>query len=379
MRDSDEIVRYGPEFRDQVLRLLVHGLSPDASRNDAYMRWKHERNPYRRDPLIFLARRGREVVGMRSFLATEWQAGSPPETFGALYADDFVIAPEHRNRGVAPRIMETAMRELRDEPERLAINLSAGPVTLLVSLAGGWKSAGPVRPVGRRSRRAKALELAARLGRRMLRRVYPARIMAAAAGTLAPFSRLDRAISRRGGRLAPNVVAQREPRIEAMADLVARLPFDGRVRHVRDARYFSWRFRNPTRDYRFLFWEGERLEGYLVLGTPLADPRPTGRVNIVDWEARDESVREDLLRAALAEGVFPELVTWTATLGPDPRRLLQESGFEPVDAHRTARGIPCILVRPIRQEEPGQEWIVSGRRLLDMANWDLRMIYSMHG
>jgi len=379
MRDSEEIVRYGPEFRDQVLRLLVHGLSPDASLNDAYMRWKHERNPYRRDPLIFLARRGREVVGMRTFLPTEWQTGSPPETFGALYADDFVIAPEHRNRGLAPRIMETAMRELRDEPERLAINLSAGPVTLLISLAGGWKSAGPVRPVGHRSHRALAFGLAAGLGRRLLRRAYPARLMAAAAGTLAPFSRLDRAISRRGGRLGPNVVARREPRIEAMSDLVARLPFDGRIRHVRDARYLSWRFRNPTRDYRFLFWEGERLEGYLVLATPLADPRPTGRVNIVDWEARDDSVRADLLRAALTDSGFSELVTWTATLGPDPRRLLRENGFEPVDAHRTARGIPCILVRPIRQEQLREDWMVSGRRLLDMANWDLRMIYSMHG
>ncbi len=377
MKDTEEIVRYAPEFRDQVVRLFAHALGPDASLNDAYMSWKHERNPYRRDPLIFLAHRGGEVIGMRSFLPTEWQVGPPPETFGALYADDFVIAPEHRNRGVAPRIMETAMRELRDEPERLAINLSAGPVTLLVSLAGGWKSVGPVQPVGRRSRRAAVFGLADRLGRRLLRRAYPARQMAAAAGTLAPFSRLDRAISRREGRLGPNVLARREPRIEAMADLVGRLPFDGRIRQVRDARYFSWRFRNPTKNYRFVFWEGERLEGYLALTTRLSGP--AGRVYIVDWEASADSVRTDLLRALVTDCGFPELVTWSATLGPGPRNLLRESGFGPVDSERTARGIPCILVRPIRQEQLREDWMVSGRRLLDMANWDLRMIYSMHG
>lgn len=376
MNPSESIVRYGPEFRERVLRLQGWLWSPDPSLNDAYMRWKHEANPYGRDPLIFLALHGGDVVGMRGFFPTQWQAGIPPETFGALYADDFVIAPEHRNRGLAARIMETALRELRDAPQQVAINLSAGGVTLLVSLAGGWKSVGPVEPVGRRSLRERARR---RLSRGPLSRGVPARWIARAAGTRRPFSRLDRAISRRGGRLGANVTAQREARSEAMAELVARLPFDGRIRHLRDARYFSWRFRNPARDYRFLFWEGGRLEGYLILATPIVGAPWVGRVNIVDWEARDESVQADLLEAALASGGFSEIVAWTATLQPEARRLLRGRGFVPVDAHRTARGFPCILVRPIREERLREDWVVSGRRLLDMANWDLRMIYSMHG
>lgn len=379
MTVSYEILRYRPEFRDRVLRLQTHLWSPDVSRNEAYLKWKHEENPFGRGPLIFLALHGREVVGMRSFFATQWQVGTPAETFGALYADDFVIAPEHRNQGLVSRIMSAAFRELEEEPEKYAINLSAGGVTVLASLAAGWRSVGPMEPVGRRSWRVAALGPVRRWLRSWPLADRGARSFAGAAAIRAPFSRIDLAISRRGGRLGPHVTVERAPRCEAMADLVARLPFDGRIRHVRDSRYFSWRYGNPLRAYRFLYREGERLEGYLVLQVPLAGPKGNGRMHIVDWEARDERVRADLLQAVLACGGFGELVTWAATSAPETRRLLRDSRFAPVDPETTARGFPCVLVRPIREEQLQEDWVISGRRLLDIASWDLRMIDSMHG
>lgn len=93
-----EIARYRPEFRDRVLRLQTHLWSPDLSLNDAYMRWKHEQNPYLHESLIYLALRGEDVVGMLTFFGTRWQIGSPPETFDALYFDDLVVLPVHRNQ-----------------------------------------------------------------------------------------------------------------------------------------------------------------------------------------------------------------------------------------------------------------------------------------
>ena len=160
-----------------------------------------------------------------------------------------------------------------------------------------------------------------------------------------------------------------------MADLVARLPHDGRIRHVRDERYFAWRFRNPSRSYRFLYFDAERLEGYLVLQSGWRH----GHVHVVDWEARDDAVRARLLSAAIGASGAPELMAWGSTLGPASRRLLEENGFRPADLPITASGRPCLLVRPIRDEDLSGEWAVSGRRLLDPANWDLRMIVSMHG
>jgi hypothetical protein len=164
-----------------------------------------------------------------------------------------------------------------------------------------------------------------------------------------------------------------------MAELVQRLGHDGRIRHVRDRSYFAWRFANPLHEYRFLFSGDPHLAGYLVLQRSLA-ATPSGiRVRIVDFEAADADVRVALLVCALSAGRFPELMTWSAASSRDVRRLLTEAGFEPVDDQMTARGFPCLLIRPLRPSPRDGDWTLGGVNLLDLTNWDLRMVYSMVG
>jgi hypothetical protein len=374
-----EIVRYRPEFRQGVLR--IHAWHPDHSVHEAYFHWKHERNPYQPAPLAWVALRAGEVVGIRTFFATRWEAGPARTVFDALYADDFAIAPEHRNRGLVTRILQTAFRELAAGPHDLAINLSAGGVTYLASLAAGWRSVVRMDPLGRPSGRGALLSLPLRVLRRIpLLRGFPARLVADAAGFSQPFAAFDRARVRRAGRIGPAIVVEREPRAEAMAQLVARLPYDGRIRHVRDAVYLSWRYRNPMHEYRFLFREAEGggLGGYLALRSNRASQRP-GRVFIVDWEARDEATRMELLEAVVGCGGFAELVVWSSTVEPGTRTELASRGFRPVDTATTSRGHPCLLVRPIRPGSPLAERAAGGRLLLKAESWDLRMIYSMYG
>lgn len=378
MTSPYQITRYRPEFRDRVLRLQTHLWSPDLSLNEAYMRWKHEQNPYLSESLIYLALRGADVVGMRALFGTRWQIGSPSETFDALYSDDLVVLPEHRNQRLPAQMMRAAFDDLASEPFRYAVSLSAGSVAALISLSMGWKSVGPMLPVGRVSPRTTLFRA---VRRRMNRNPLPTQNAVRAIGSLLGmhrgFSRIDRVIAQQEGRIGAHVTAHRVPRCEAMADLVQSLPYDGRIRHVRDAAYLRWRFGKPTGDYRFLYQGRDRLEGYLVLQTDRVNQK--WRVRIVDWEARDENVRVELLHAALACGGFAELVTWTATLTPAVRGLLQDAGFEPVDRKATARGLPSLLLRPIGREPSNEDWILAGRRLLDLSQWDLRLIYSMHG
>ncbi len=373
-----EVVRYAPEFRDGIARLQTHLWSPDVALNDAYFAWKHLENPLQTAPLVWLALFHGEVVGMRTFLATCWEAGRPPERFEALYSDDFAIAPAHRNRGLVSRIMKAAFSDLARDGRELAINLSAGQVTTLSSLVDGWKNVLRVNPVGRRPGRAAAFFQMYRVLRRLpVLSGAPARAAAREAGRSEPLFRFDRAIARRAGRLTAAVRVEREPRAEAMAELIARLPYDGRIRQVRDARYLAWRYRNPLRDYRFLYRDGEGLPGYLVL-LRARSSRP-GRLGIADWEAVDETVRRELLDAALAAGGFAELVVWSATVEGPTRRLLSERDFRPVDGGQTARGYPGLLLRAIPPDRSLDAWAVGGRRLVDPASWDLRMISSMHG
>jgi hypothetical protein len=120
------------------------------------------------------------------------------------------------------------------------------------------------------------------------------------------------------------------------------------------------------------------MEGYLVLQRSLLG-RGGYRVRIVDVEAVDADVRANLVRWTVRAGRFPELFTWSATSSAEQRHLLAEVGFAPADTGRTARGVGCVLVRPVGDTTPESAWTVGGLNLLEMANWDLRVIYSMQG
>ena len=158
-----------------------------------------------------------------------------------------------------------------------------------------------------------------------------------------------------------------------MSQLVARLPRDGRIRHVRDETFFAWRFGNPLRNYRFLYAGRERLRGYIVLQQWWG--ASGDRVNIVDWEGESDQIRAELLSAAVEYGKFPELCIWQLGASPSAAQLVDHHGFK----SSRARQEKSILVRSLRDDEPNARWTLGGRRLDDADQWDLRMIYSMVG
>lgn len=372
-----DIVRYTPDLKEEVLRLQTHLWDPDPAVNRAYLEWKYERNPYMAAPMIHLALSDGHVVAMRGIFGACWQAGHPARTFAVPCAGDLVAAPEHRNRGLPALIIEAALRDLDGSGQPFVFNLSASLATQLASLRAGWRSLGPLEDWRRRA----PVEAPPRGLRGHARRLpYVWRFVAPAA-PLQAFHALDRNAARQ--RSAPHraVAVEAAPRPEAMAALVARLPGDARIRHVRDSRYFAWRFGNPLSRYRFLYWTGAALEGYLVLQT--AARRPAGVVSVLDWEAPDPEVRAALLHAALAWGRFAEVAIWADSLPPESRAVLREAGFVLVpraaslgQAHRMQVPRPTVLVRALGPAAAAREWTLSGLSVLDLAAWDLRMLYS---
>ena len=375
-----EIVPYTPGLKSHVVELQRHLWSSDIALNTAYLEWKYEQNPYLAGPLIYLALSDGKAVGMRGMVGTKWEIGDSPRTATWLHADDLVIAPEYRNSGLHTRIMRATFNDLAARGYEYAVNLHGSQITALASLAMGWRSVGSVQPMclqtgtnqfwERVSAHVKKLPIVWRYAEQV-----PFLLSAAARR---PFSRLDRA-NHRQKQPDSLVSVQKAPRPQEMAELVARLGSDGRIRHVRDAQYFAWRFRNPLHSYRFLFWGADRLDGYLVLQRSLSDHADQIRVNIVDWEAINDRGRADLLQAAVGWGQFADLRCWTATLPQETIRLLQAQGFTAVSDAGVAAHVTSVLVRPVRDELLGTDWKPAGRRLLDMNNWDLRMIYSMAG
>jgi GNAT superfamily N-acetyltransferase len=295
---------------------------------------------------------------MRGMFGSKWETGQNDEILHVLYATDLVIAPEHRNKGLFTHIMRAACDDLAHRGCRYVFNLSASPVTHSISLMTGWRGIGSLQPMQLRYRDDPP-EVAS------VKKRYP-------------FDDFDRYHDRRNAALIRPVTVESAPRPAAMADLVNRIRPSGRLRHVRDQEYFAWRFQNPLSFYRFLYCEGNELEGYLVLYAP-REPlwvRKTG-VHIVDWEASTSEAYEALLQAAIQWGRFNRLTVWSAPLADGAKALLEGAGFKPVEAKAgLARSHPTLLVRPVRDEMLKADWVWAGRRLLDLDSWDLRMIYS---
>lgn len=373
---SVEITPYRPELTPQLLQLQTNLWDADIGRNAEYLKWKYFESPYAGEPLIHLALSGGRVVGMRGMFATLWEAGGGRQLLP--YADDLVVDPEFRNRGVVRRLMEANFEEGAARGFPFCLSLSAGQVTYLSSLAAGWRAVGDFDPVAYyRTLPLQAERACALIERRVSHRA--ALLLRRALGR-PTFARLDRVAPATPGPGSP-IVMGHEARPEAMADLVARLPWDGRIRHVRDAAYFGWRFRNPLRQYRFLFWmeTGGALRGYMVLHRRLGVGRGLQRVNLVDWEGADDQVRAGLLDAAMRWGRISRLETWTAGLQESARAHLRNLGFERLSPQAHGRWGHHLLVRRLGNGAAETTWGFGNRDLLHLGDWDLRMLYSMAG
>ena len=303
--------------------------------------------PNQESPLIYLVLRAGEVVGMRGMHGARWQVGGAAGTVDVVCAGDMVVVPAHQNRGLFRQINEAAMHDLAALGHRFVFNFSAAPVTFLRSLRSGWRLVGAYRTVARPP------------GKLATRHV----------------DRLRRA--------EPKIAREAAARAAAMANLNRRLDGPpgqrGRIGHVRDSDYYAWRFSNPLSTYSFLYsglqTGGAELDGYMVLQrSRLAQG---GRINILDWVALRPDTLRDLLIVAIADNHASAMGTWSATLSAERIDILADFAFRHFDESQGVNHYqPGVLVAATGGDEAGHAWALGGTPLLDIANWDLRMVYS---
>jgi GNAT superfamily N-acetyltransferase len=366
-----EVVAYTPDLAPQVAAVQCHLWSEDPALNAAYLEWKYRENPYLDGSLIRLALSEGQVVAMRGMFGAMWQSDGSAGHHLLPCADDFVVAPSHRNRGVASQVMKATIEAAARHGFPFALSLSAGSVTFVNSLAQGWRSAGSYQPAWHGRISNPFLRRLRDLARRMpwVER-FKGALDVLTARRLFEGDRSD--ASPTAGRVSFST----DPRPMEMAALVARSAWDGRIRHVRDASYLAWRFRNPRNAYRFLYRDDGGLQGYLVLQRRVVGRGDRGIVSIADWEAADELTRRDLLRAALQRSRYARIQAWTVSLDEAGRALLRDHGF--VTEESNSRGSrKGLLVRRLQDAEPTARWSLGSRDLSSIADWDLRMLYSM--
>jgi GNAT superfamily N-acetyltransferase len=245
-----------------ALQRHLWGQDLDASVWADYLDWKYSRNPYVDTRLIYVVIHAGEVVGMRGWYGSKWSVGQPAQELVSLCGGDLVIAPEHRNRGVFPTLTQAALNDAAERGYTYIFNFNPALLTSLGLGALGWRALGSPEPMYWESRcRAWGRGLArgawqyakrwppAREAEYWLKQRATSRIRRARP----PFARFDAHWVTRGGSRNDGISVSTAAEPEAMAELVERVGSDGRIRHVRDREFFTWRFCNPLSRYRFLF------------------------------------------------------------------------------------------------------------------------------
>jgi GNAT superfamily N-acetyltransferase len=374
-----QIKKYKAELKEEVISLTRLFWSEDSNLNRSYFEWKYERNPYTETPHLYMGLHQGKVVGMRGLLGARWEVDFSDNAAVILYAGDLIIHPNHRNKNLFSKIMQAAYDDAFEMGHDYVLNLTASPVNFVASMATGWRKTAPVQALIRpASQRLLKCGVRRRLQRlRFLKRVSNSPLLDSKA-ELQPLSVLDDKDSEFYRRLDSRIKIEKNPRPQAMADLINRRHYDGRIRHIRDVEYFNWRFQNPIMEHRFLYWDEGGLQGYLVLGHTTSKIKDFGTVRLLDWEGVNENIRGDLLNAAINAGKYHEMIVWSASMSSASQDLLNKAGFKPLqNPGEMNHQRPCVLVRAVRDDLLKSEWVFGNKRLLNLDNWDIRLLYGL--
>lgn len=367
---SYECVPYRPEFRDQIIRLQTHLWGSDLELNAAYFAWKYERNPYSRDPVIFVTLCDGEVVAMRGFHGAQWRFGQHGTLDNSFCACDLVVAPAHRKQGIHREVTGAGLRELGRRGHRFVFNLSANPANYISSLRAGWRLIGPFATVRRettRGLRAQRWKLRVQGMPFFWKYAHVAEGVFSGKGVAA----LDThpAISTKSGALT----VSRKPNAQLMTQIAQRSAFGDGFGHVRTPEFFEWRFQNPVHDYRFVTFMDADGCGYLILQGTRGARR--GRVNIVDWQASDGVIRNRMIETIVRLGVLDSVATWSVCLPAEMTKNLLRTGFDTIDESRGVSSYrPGLLIKPL--DEISDDWTLCGCDIANIDNWNLRMVDS---
>ncbi|MEM7221933.1 MAG: GNAT family N-acetyltransferase [Pseudomonadota bacterium] len=359
-----QLVKYDPRYRDGILQLQTHLWSPDHKLNSDYFTWKYDENPYLDAPLIYLVLHDQRVVAMRGLFGAKWHLGATGDSILLPCAGDTTIDPEHRKRGLLRKLFRFMLADPAVAGYPFLLSLSAGQAVYFAQLKEGWRVIAPYDTVLRAPTIVKSSKLRPirRLARRLAGRSLARMLLSAAERAKGSGKRTDR------------VRLSEAPRPDDMANLVARMGRPDKICHVRDRDYFAWRFRSPLANYRYVYWQGTALEGFMVLRVL---PHAIGTANIVEWQAANDDVLRDMLLAAIWEVGYGGIAIWTATLPQTAIDLLHGLGFSPADDDGADGSFrPSILTTCDAKTDAETDWMLADRSITDHRNWDLRMLNS---
>lgn len=333
-----QIRTYTPDDRTQVAALFNRLWSNDVQQNEAYLVWRYEQNPYIRDSLAVAEADGR-IVAVRGGYGMKWRIGGATELIPCL--GDTIVDRQHEGRQLVQKLSRHLFAELAEKGARYVVNQSPGKLVEKISLRTGWQ----------------------RVGFRSLTKYLDPDSETQDFGTLDSRTPVSNGPGALRIEVSPGLP-------DGIADVLRERKTHPPVGHCVDAEYLRWRFMNPFSEYRWICaYHRDDLAGFLLLARN-AIARMKNRFRILDLWGADSTTQATLLRHTLETGDIPNLLLWWNRFPRQVTEVLMTHGFKA--ASRELRN-PTVLIRAIGDTT---EFTANGTNLLDIRNWDARMIHS---
>ena len=233
-----------------------------------------------------MVRHGDEIVGMRGLYGTLWRLRAGTDQVVIPHADDLIIHPDHRNRGLFLVLHQATVTAAETLGFPAILSLSGGATTQQLSLVCGYVALGDL------NRLCQPMVTPSPLRRIRGHAVRQLRANGLFSPTVARGVMASGVWRGVGNARNSHIDISPEADHPAMGLLASQAP--GRSGSVHSEAFLRWRLANPDRSYRFVYWRDSHLRGYLVLAW---DPVKPHRFLIADHAVEDPAVLAELLDA----------------------------------------------------------------------------------
>lgn len=362
------ISKYSEDFENhinEIAELKAQNWDLGTDKFKRYIRWNYIERPHSKPPILYIARSGDEIIGIRGFYESNWRIG-PVKLFSSLTPADFLIKHEYRNTGIYHQMLSHIDKDIEQSNYPYLFNFNATPVNLLGCLSTGWKSIGKINSINKRFdsryvgfaksvlRKAGIYSTAKSLAHKFYKTKNNSEIL----------EKMHDSSS------SKHISIKNSPIASEMSDLVNNSIQENKISLVRKEPYFNWRYSNPLSNYLFLYSYDESLNGYLVLQSQI--DYSNQNFHLIELEGVNTSVKIELLTHLIETIPSGSVSVWENMLDDDTYEYLISLGFQRESENRGVKDtIQTILVKPLG--DYGFEY--EGMNLLDPEVWDLKMIY----
>ncbi len=306
-----------PDDNDKIAALDAQLMGAGRRLCRRYLEWKYHENPFIESPLFFVVRLDDEIVAIRGMYGTCWNLGPGREHEVLPHADDLIIHPDHRNKGLFLRMHQAMVGAAGARGYQAILNLTGGTATQELSLVCGYQALGELertyQPV------VSGFPLLRRAEGRAVRALRQRGLSSPAFAWGVSVNGLCRRIASSANSQVEVTSRADFPEMSALSESQA----SGSLRALRTEAFLRWRLRNPDRVYRFVYWRDSRLRGYVVLAWDWIHPH---RVMIADYAADDDAVLCELFRIVGAPA-DTECVMLATTQSDSHQQMARTAGF----------------------------------------------------